>query len=568
MPILTRIRAEYHDSIILMQVAAALLDLPGVEDAAVVMGTPANQEIVAGAGLLTPEVAAARPDDLVIVVRAADEAAGQAALAQAQEILARRGPRTETTAARPKSLAAALHAAPDANLVVISVAGRYAGREARAALDAGRHVLLFSDNVPLEDEIGLKQLAVSKGLLCMGPDAGTAIINGVALGFANAVPRGRVGLVSAAGTGLQAVTTGLARRGAGVSQAIGAGGRDLSEAVGGLMMLQGLQMLQADPQTEVIVLISKPPAPSVAAKVLAAISPAKPTVVCFLGADPGPIEAAGALPATTLAQAAAGAAALAAGGDYYGPLAEMAEASKALIPLAEAARGLLRPGQRSLRGLFTGGTFCYEAQALLQGLPEPVYSNAPLDKARKLEHVVTHPSTDGSEQQALSRPPAQDAVNPPHTTKHPERRPHEVRTQSKDATVVHTIIDLGEDEFTQGRLHPMIDPALRNRRIVEEARDPATAVILLDYVLGYGAHPDPAGASLDALRAAQRVAAEDGRQIVFIASVCGAEADPQPLSEQEAKLRAAGVIVLPDNAAAARLAGLVVALAGNAFENG
>lgn len=535
MPILTRIRAEYHDSIILMQVAAALLDLPGVEDAAVVMGTPANQEIVAGAGLLTPEVAAARPDDLVIVVRAADEAAGQAALAQAQEILARRGPRTETTAARPKSLAAALHAAPDANLVVISVAGRYAGREARAALDAGRHVLLFSDNVPLEDEIGLKQLAVSKGLLCMGPDAGTAIINGVALGFANAVPRGRVGLVSAAGTGLQAVTTGLARRGAGVSQAIGAGGRDLSEAVGGLMMLQGLQMLQADPQTEVIVLISKPPAPSVAAKVLAAISPAKPTVVCFLGADPGPIEAAGALPATTLAQAAAGAAALAAGGDYYGPLAEMAEASKALIPLAEAARGLLRPGQRSLRGLFTGGTFCYEAQALLQGLPEPVYSNAPLDKARKL---------DASTASALRAASAQDA------------------------TVVHTIIDLGEDEFTQGRLHPMIDPALRNRRIVEEARDPATAVILLDYVLGYGAHPDPAGASLDALRAAQRVAAEDGRQVVFIASVCGAEADPQPLSEQEAKLRAAGVIVLPDNAAAARLAGLVVSLAGNAFENG
>jgi len=566
MPLATRIKAEYHDSITLMQVAAALLDLPGVEDAAVVMGTPANHEILAGAGLLTPEIAAAKPDDLVIVVKAADEAAGKAALAQAQEILARRAPRTETTAVRPKSLAAALHAAPDANLVVISVAGRYAAQEARAALDAGRHVLLFSDNVPLEDEISLKQLAVSKGLLCMGPDAGTAIINGIALGFANAVPRGKVGLVSAAGTGLQAVTSGLARRGAGVSQAIGTGGRDLSEAVGGLMMLQGLQMLQADPQTEIIVLISKPPAASVAAKVLAAVTPTKPTVVCFLGADPGPIEAAGALPATTLTQAAAIAAALTESGDYCSPLVEMEEASKALIPLAEAARSRLRPGQRALRGLFTGGTFCYEAQVLLQNLPEPVYSNAPLDKSRKLAHGVDHPSTGGSGQPAVSRLPAQDASIPSTTEEHPERRPHEVRTQSKDAAV-HTIIDLGEDEFTQGRLHPMIDPALRNRRIVEEARDPATAVILLDYVLGYGAHPDPAGASLDAIHAAQRAAAEDGRQVVFIASVCGTEADPQRLSEQEAKLRAVGVIVISDNASAARLAGLVVALAVNEFGN-
>ncbi len=208
------------------------------------------------------------------------------------------------------------------------------------------------------------------------------------------------------------------------------------------------------------------PAASVAAKVLAAVNPTKPTVVCFLGADPGPIEAAGALPATTLTQAAAIAAALTVSGDYCSPLVEMEEASKALIPLAEAAREQLRPGQRALRGLFTGGTFCYEAQVLLQSLPEPVYSNAPLDKGRKLEAGNWHAST------ASALPAA----------------------STQDAATAHTIIDLGEDEFTQGRLHPMIDPALRNRRIVEEARDPATAVILLDYVLGYGAHPDPAGA--------------------------------------------------------------------------
>ena len=262
MLILTRIKpSEYHDSITLMQAAAALLDMPGVEDAAVVMGTPANRELVDAAGLLTPEFAGARPDDLVIVVKAADEAAGQAALKKAEEILGRRAERTQTTAVRPKSLASAIESDGQTNLAVISVAGRYAAEEARTALEAGLHVLIFSDNVSLADEIALKDLAARRRLLCMGPDAGTAIINGVALGFANAIPRGTVGIVSAAGTGLQGVSSGIARRGAGVSQGIGTGGRDLSEAVGGTMMLLGLTMLQEDPGTEVIVLVSSRPRP-------------------------------------------------------------------------------------------------------------------------------------------------------------------------------------------------------------------------------------------------------------------------------------------------------------------
>lgn len=525
MPVFVRVKpSEYHDSITLMQAAAALLEIPGVEDAAVVMGTGANHEIVAAAGMLTDEARATRPDDLVIIVKAADEAAGNAALAKAEEVLSRRAEREEGgfggSSFRAKSLASAASAHPDANLAVISVAGRYAAGEARAALERGLHVLLFSDNVSLEDEIALKQLAVGKGLLCMGPDAGTAIINGVALGFANAVPRGKIGLVSAAGTGLQGVTCGIPRRGGagdsvGVSQAIGTGGRDLSEPVGGMMMLQGLRMLQQDPQTGIIVLISKPPAPSVAAKVLAALDRIKPTVVCFLGAAPGEIEKAGGLPATTLTQAAAIAAALAKGGGvgetYCDALVKLEEDTTGLITRAQIERAKLAAGQTGLRGLFVGGTFCYEAQLLLKNLPEPVYSNAPLNKANKL---------DGQPR-------------------------------------LHTIIDLGEDEFTQGRLHPMIDPSLRNRRIVREARDPSVAVILLDFVLGYGAHIDPVGASLEAIREAQAVARAAGRHIVFVASVCGTEQDPQRLSEQEAKLAAAGVIALPDNASAARLAGLI-----------
>ena len=185
--------------------------------------------------------------------------------------------------------------------------------------------------------------------------------------------------------------------------------------------------------------------------------------------------------------------------------------SQDLIPLAEGERRKLAPGQNALRGLFVGGTFCYEAQLLLKNLPEPVHSNAPLVKENKI----------GAE------------------------------------TTGHTIIDLGEDEFTQGRPHPMIDPTLRNRHIIQEAHDPSVAVILLDFVLGYGSHSDPTGAALDAIHQARRAARESGRDLIFVASVCGTEADPQRLSEQEAKLRGAGVLVMPDNASAARLAGLI-----------
>ena len=314
----------------------------------------------------------------------------------------------------------------------------------------------------------------------------------------------------------------IAQTGAGVSQAIGTGGRDLSEAVGGRTMLAGLAALQGDPDTGVIVLISKPPAAAVAARVLAEVKRShKPTVVCFLGAEPGPIEAAGAIPATNLTQAAALAAAVAAatatatatGANWCEALVRLEEASVGLIAAAAVEQAKLAPGQYALRGLFAGGTFCYEAQLILKNLPEPVVSNALLVKANKMPD--SHVSRG------------------------------------------HVCVDLGEDEFTQGRLHPMIDPSLRNRRILQEAHDPATAVILLDIVLGYGAHPDPAGAAVEAIREAQRLAAAAGRHVVFVASVCGTEGDPQPLGQQEAKLRAAGVLVQPDNASAARLAGLI-----------
>lgn len=523
MPIATRILpSAYYDSVTLMLVAKELLAMPGVHDAAVVMGTPANLTLMRDAGLLTAEAQAATPNDLVVAVLAASDDETAAALAAVDGLLAagKGGQQTEGAARRPRSLRAAVRQAPGANLAVISVAGRYAAREARLALAKGLHVMLFSDNVSLEDEIALKTLAGEKGLLCMGPDAGTAIVNGVGLGFANAVPRGPVGIVSAAGTGLQSVSSDIARRGSGVSQAIGTGGRDLSAAVGGRTMLAGIAALQADPQTRVIVLVSKPPAEDVTATVLqAAKAGSKPVVVCFLGADPGVIEKAGLIPVSTLEQAAAVAVALARGEEWCSPIVACDEAPLAWLPQARAEAEKLQPGQRFIHGLYSGGTFCYEAQLIAEGLPDPVHSNAPIDKPG-----IVH------------EPPVEAVVHGQHL-----------------------ILDLGADEYTVGRLHPMLDPSLRNRMIVQTGDDPEVAVLLLDVVLGYGAHPDPAGEAAQAVVAARAKAEAAGRYLPVVAFVCGTEDDPQRLSEQEAKLQAAGALVTASNAQAARVAALILA---------
>lgn len=510
-------RSEYYDSVTLMLVAKALLEGPGVEDAAVVMATAANRDILAQASLLVEEALTAAPDDLVIAVRAINDDVCDQALSTANALLiaSRKRGAASGAARRWRSLAAALKEHPAANVVVVSVSGQYAAQEARTALTHGRHVLLFSDNVPLADEIALKQMAQQRGLLMMGPDAGTAIVNGVALGFANAVPRGPVGIVGAAGTGIQGVTSALARRGVGISQALGTGGRDLKAEVGGLMMQQGLRALTADPMTEVIVLISKPPAPEVATAILHLVGGShKPVVVCFLGGDASLIEAEGGIVAGSLEEAARLAGALAQGQAAAPAKGKFHRELLALADVAQAARTTLKPEARFIRGLFCGGTFCYEAQMLLlQHLPE-VYSNAPFPGAKLLPSALTSHG--------------------------------------------HSCVDLGEDEFTQGRLHPMLDPSLRNKRLLQEAADPSVGVILLDVVLGYGAHDDPAGAVVEAIREAQQRLTAENRDVAFVASVCGTADDPQNLADQEAKLRAAGVLVVESNAAAATLAGMIV----------
>jgi FdrA protein len=509
LPVKTLIKtSEYHDSVSLMLVARELANMPGVTDAAVVMATEANKGILKQAGLLTPEAEAATPNDLVIAA-SGEGVALALALAEADKLLYKKQAAQDGAAFRPKTLRGAFKANPEANVAVISVAGRYAAEEAWEALSAGLHVLLFSDNVSLKDEIALKQYAVAHGLLLMGPGAGTAILNGVALGFADALPPGPVGIISAAGTGLQEVSTLLAKAGVGITQGIGTGGRDVKQEVGGLMMLAGLQALQADPATQVIVLVSKPPAPAVAEKVLQQVDRSdKPTIVCLLGGDVLELAKPQHKAARTLEEAAA-LAVIAAGGEGY-------KTTVGSLPVDPGElRRRLAPGQRYLRGLFSGGTLCYEAQVVWRDLLlGRVFSNAPLNPDDQL--------ADSTHSQC------------------------------------HSAIDLGEEEFTVGRPHPMIDNDLRIRRLMQEAADPEVAVVVLDLVLGYGAHPDPAAELGPAIQHARQMAAAGGRELMVVASVTGTEADPQQLSTQVQALEQAGVVVCGSNAAAARLAGRIV----------
>jgi succinyl-CoA synthetase alpha subunit len=497
-------RDTYRDSVELMRVAAELERLAGVSRAALLMGTPANRAIMAAAGLLQSEAETAGPNDLVVAVSAADDDAADEAVAAAERLLASQASaapaRGGTDAPPSRTIAEAVAELPTASLAMISTPGAYATAEALKALKRGLHVFLFSDNVSVQDEIELKRLGRQKGLLVMGPDCGTAILDGVPLGFANAVRRGRIGLVGASGTGLQQVTCLIDRFGEGVSQAIGVGGHDLAEAVGGPMMLLGIERLAADPETEVIVLISKPPAEAVMRRVLdAAASAGKPVVVNFLGGDPALVRESGAIPAATLEDAARLAVAAAQRQPTAAVAVDMLDAE--LRMAVEAARAPLGPEQSRVHGLYSGGTLCQEAALIL----------APLLGADRL-----------------------------------------------------SVVDLGDDEYTVGRPHPMIDFRLRNEHVVAAAQDPATAVILLDIVLGYGSHPDPAGAIAPSIERAARIASESGRSVTFVASVCGTEGDPQGLAAQESTLRSAGVLLAPSNAQAARLAAQVVSGPGSA----
>jgi FdrA protein len=466
-------RGAYYDSVVLMQLQRGLVGLPGILDAGVVMATPANCDLLAANSLL-PEAITASPDDLLIVVKAEDDSSANDAIQQVDSLLAKKRSSVSQDF-RPRSLSSAVKQLPEANWVLVSVPGRYAAGVAREALELGKHVFLYSDNVSLEDEIALKKTAREKGLLVMGPDCGTAIINGIGLGFANRVRRGPIGVVGASGTGTQAVTVHVHNLGGGISHAIGTGGRDLKSEVGAITAHQALDLLARDEETKVIVLVSKPPSPDVATGLISAAQrTGKPVIVYFIGYPP-PARRIGNLQfAISLSEAA-----------------ELAVNSNWEV----VSHNKLPTTNYYLRGLFSGGTLAFETLLGLQASLSPIYSNAPITNHQLLK-------------------------DPFHSE-------------------AHTIIDLGDEFFMVGRLHPMIDNDLRIRRMRQEANDPEVGIIFLDVVLGEGSHADPASELVPAIKEIR----EQKTELEFVAIVIGTEDDPQNLESQMERLKEAGAIV-------------------------
>jgi FdrA protein len=495
----------YFDSVTLMLISRQLKALEGIDDVSVMMGTPANRSILRDAGLLGEEGAAAGPNDLIMAFRATEGIDVSWVCGKIDEQLKGKitsGAKTDT-AVLP-SAEKAYRESPGANLAFISVPGEYAAIEAQRALKHGKNVFLFSDNVTIGEEARLKHVAAGKGLLVMGPDCGTAIINGVGIGFANRVRRGNVGVIAASGTGLQEVTCLLDAMGLGVSQAIGTGGRDLKEEIGAATMLQALDFLLSDPDTATIILISKPPAQAVAAKILARLAGAgKPCVLCFVGYKPAEAPI-GVEVAATLEEAALQVARLS------GVKPDLLTPPHLLKEWTIKARATLAPQRKAVRALYCGGTLCYETMLIMSERLGPVYANIALDK-----ELIIH-----------------DVIKPG----------------------AHSAIDLGEDEFTRGRPHPMIDGTLRHELIAKVADDRECAVLLLDVIIGYGAGEDPAGELVPVLAALRGKGGGRDRGPAVVAYVCGTDRDEPRRQEQAAKLAAAGVYVARTNAEAARLA--------------
>lgn len=445
----------YADSVTLLQVSRTVQGLDGVLAAQVAMATALNVEVLTEMGFEVP--AGATTNDLVVALRLADEAALPAALAGVEQALrdATRRDEGPTEVAPPRTTASALRRTDD-GVVLVSVPGASALVEAMDAVDAGRDVMVFSDNVPVEQEVALKRAAAERGVLVMGPDCGTAVVGGLGLGFANVVSPGPVGIVAASGTGCQQLLALLDHAGVGVSSALGVGGRDLSAEVGGLATREALRRLDEDPAVELIVLVSKPPAAEVAAAIEAyADALATPVELALLG--PG-------LPDLTAAAEA------------------VLDRLGREVP-AWPTQGQATPHAGLVRGLFVGGTLKSEAQ------------------------LIVH-----------------DAVG---------------------AGAGHTFVDFGDDEYTTGRAHPMIDPSIRLEHLARAAADPATGVLLLDVVLGHGAEPDPAASLAPAIT---------GLDVPVVVAVVGTDGDPQGRDHQVRALVEAGAEVHLSNAAATRRA--------------
>ncbi len=498
---------QYYDSVQLLFVTSSIKKMDGVETALAAMGTPANKTVFHDIGFADESVDNSLPSDLIIGVKGIDQEHCDLAVSEAMKMLGEQASGTPDSASY-KNFESALKDKQQANLCIISVPAEYVKEEAFKALNAGLHVMIFSDNVPLDVEREIKELAVGQGLLCMGPDCGVANINGISFLVGSIVRKGPIGICAASGVGLQEVAALIHGAGSGISQGIGTGGKDLKDQVGGLTMLSGLDALEKDPATEVITVISRKPEDKTLSKVLERVANCtKPVVICFMGCDEAPIVQSGAAYAQNLEEAAR----LALG--LIGKPLDVADEGS-FREIAEREAGAMSQEQKYVRGLFCGGTFVEESMVTMRADIGDIYSNAPLSGELKLDHSTV--------------------------------------------SYKHSVVDYGDEEFTLGRPHPVIDTEPRRQGIEREGEDPEVAVMLLDFILGPAVNANPVQSVIDSIKQAKKAAAGRGGHLAVVASVCGTEDDPQSLSLQEKMLRDEGVLVCPDNYQAALLAAEII----------
>ena len=508
-------RNLFRDSIQLMRLSEEVKKLEGVEDAVISMGTDTNRRLLEDLGLLGRESRGAGDGDLIIAVRVGGGSASGEVMGRVEKLVM--APPVSSSGARTRvlhSVGSAVDAMGGANLAIVSLPGKQAFEPTMELLRNGVNVHLFSDHVPLDQELRLKRYASSRGLLVMGPGAGTSMINGVGLGFANSVRKGDVGIVASAGTGIQEASIMLDRIGLGVSAALGVGGTDVSERVGGLMMKDCLGLLEKDEATRMIMIIAKTPRARVISEVMEHVEKktSKPVVACFLGLDPPKTTERRVTYAKTL-HSAVHEAARASGRQAEKEFESLSPGYEQLSKAARNLRERLGPRRKYVRGLYSGGTLAHETLLIFRELVGEAYSNTPL-----------------SDRFSLADP---------------------------NVSRGNSVVDLGDESFTAGRAHPMIDPTLRRLRIAQEAKDPAVALILLDIVLGYGSSDDPGGALTAAIGDAVG-GTRKGRGPAVMAHVCGTETDPQSLVAQGEKLSEAGALLFPSNALLSAEAALVV----------
>jgi FdrA protein len=505
---------EYFDSMVLMMVNHEISGLPGIRRAAILMATDNNKLLLRNYDIPEEEMEEAGPADLIVVLETVHPSETEDALSLIEKRLKEKG-RMVKRGKRFASLESAYQKLNEANLALISIPGPFAAREARKALHRNMNVFLYSDNVPLQEEIRLKELAREKGLLLMGPDCGTALITGVGLGFANVVPGGPVGVVGASGSGIQEVCVLLNRFAhLGISHAIGVGGRDLSDQVQGISSFQALDLLNQDPRSECIILLSKPPSQEVSIRILKKIEEmSKPVVVCFLGRETTMFRNRVGAHVTMVndLEGAVTATAEIMGRKISSGITEVYEETKSKA-LREAEK--LRGGQRFLRGIYSGGTLCYESMAFLREHLSRIHSNLYL--------------------------------------------PGTIRLLESSKSFEHTLLDMGDDEFTRGRVHPMINPTVIAERIRSESDDPTVGIILFDLLLGNGGHPDPSSVLAPAVLQAKEGAEKRGRYLMVLSHVCGTDKDPQDLSRQEERLKQAGILILASNMQSTRIAADII----------